>query len=603
MLRLPLPSPRRDSVFAGALVLLALGVLASLLPMPLGGADASWLISNPLGIAAALLAVLVRPQGESARATAFWRLVGAGLAFFFLAQLWHLAAAQSWLPPAVLRRPELLYVGRYLFLVMALEMRPDLPRPGRSEDELRRLDTTGAVLFLFSLITYVLVSPPLGAPVPSTRFPAGVLYLVLDAFLVLRALGLRVQARSALWSAVYGWLALVVVLRGLVTLAGAAGGSAELAPLGAVPRVGLAWFVPLLPLVIAARLRAEPDAATKVVERYAAAEARLAPLVAYAFAFPIFHFLIEWLGIVDDETAAVRGLVVLGFLGVAAVLLWIYQRVLIRENQRLEGERKVVAEQAAEIRRLEGLGRLAGGVAHDFNNLLTVIRGRTELLLAEHAADETLREDLEAIRQAARRGEGVTRQLLAFGRRQILRPEVLDVRRVLEEVEPLLRSAVSEEVRLSVAAEDPELLIVADQGQVEMALLNLAVNAREAMPGGGELMIEVDSVELDGRSAGQIPDAKPGSYVRLTVQDTGRGMDAATLERIFEPFFTTKPFGTGAGLGLPAVHGFVRQSGGAVRVTSAPGRGTIIRIYLPRAQAAVPAPEEDPTGIASGERL
>jgi signal transduction histidine kinase len=602
MLRLPLPSPRRDPVFAGALVLLALGALSSLLPLRIAGTDGTWLISNPLGIAAALLAVLVRPQGESARATAFWRLVGAGLAFFFLAQLWHLAAAQSWLPPAVLRRPELLYVGRYLFLVMALEMRPDLARPGRSEDELRLLDTAGAVLFLFSLITYVVVSPALGAGVSTTRFSPGVLFLVLDVFLVLRALSLRMQARSAFWRDVYGWLGAVVVLRGFANLVGAAADSVELAPFGAVPRVGLAWFVPLVPLVIAARLRAEPDSATKIAERSTVAEARLAPLVAYAFAFPIFHFVMERLGIVDDATAGSRGMVVLGFLGAAAALLWIYQRVLIRENRRLEGERKVVAEQAAEIRRLEGLGRLAGGVAHDFNNLLTVIRGRTELLLAEHASSETLREDLEAIRQAARRGEGVTRQLLAFGRRQVLRPEVLDLRRVLDDVAPLVRSAISEEIRLSVEVEDPEPFIVADQGQVEMAVLNLVVNAREAMPGGGQLTIRVDPVELDGRSAAEIPDAKPGSYVRLTVQDTGRGMDAATLERIFEPFFTTKPFGTGAGLGLPAVHGFVRQSGGALRVTSAPGHGATFRIYLPRAQASVPSPEEDVTEIASGER-
>src|SRR5262245_11845266 len=145
MLRLPLPSPRRDPIFASALVLLALGALSSLVSLRVAGTAGSWLIGNPLGIAAALLAVIVRPTGEPERATFFWRLIGAGLAFFFLAQLWQLAAAQGWLPPAIMRRSELLYVGRYLFLVMALEIRPDLPRPGRSEEELRLLDTAGAV--------------------------------------------------------------------------------------------------------------------------------------------------------------------------------------------------------------------------------------------------------------------------------------------------------------------------------------------------------------------------------------------------------------------------------------------------------------------------
>jgi signal transduction histidine kinase len=137
-------------------------------------------------------------------------------------------------------------------------------------------------------------------------------------------------------------------------------------------------------------------------------------------------------------------------------------------------------------------------------------------------------------------------------------------------------------VRLTVAVRDPAPMVVADQGQIEMALLNLAVNAREAMPGGGRIAITVDDVELDPAEAADIPDARPGRYVLLTVQDTGKGMDEATRMRVFEPFFTTKPFGSGAGLGLPAVHGFVRQSGGAVRVESEPGRGTIFRIYLPR---------------------
>jgi signal transduction histidine kinase len=297
----------------------------------------------------------------------------------------------------------------------------------------------------------------------------------------------------------------------------------------------------------------------------------------------------ERLAIVEDETAGPREMVVLAFLASAAVLLWVYQRVLMRENRRLEAERQMMVEQAAEGRRVDGLGRLAGGVAHDFNNLLTVIRGRTELMLVEHGTNAQMREDLEAIRQAARRGEGVTRQLLAFGRRQLLRPEVLDVGRVVSELAPLLRSAVSEEVKVLVNVRDAAPFVVADQGQIEMALLNLAVNAREAMPSGGMLAIDVEGVEVDAYAAASIPPAKAGSYVLLTLRDTGSGMDEATLGRIFDPFFTTKPFGSGAGLGLPAVHGFVRQIGGAITVSSQAGEGATFRIYLPASMRRPPS--------------
>jgi signal transduction histidine kinase len=437
-------------------------------------------------------------------------------------------------------------------------------------------------------MAYVILSPPFPEAGSASRVSMRLLYFVLDLFLVIRVFTLRMQSPSAYWRTAYGLFGICFVMRALnnVVTGSPNGGTAAI---GGDPPVGPLWLALFVPLVLVARLAPDTDAEPEV-ESSSAARARLAPLVAYAFAFPVFHFLMERLGIVEDEMAGPREMVVLAFLGAAALLLWIYQRVLIRENERLEGERKLMAEEAAEARRMEGLGRLAGGVAHDFNNLLTVIRGRTELMLADHRHDPVAREDLEAIKSAARKGEEVTRQLLAFGRKQMLRPQVLDIGQVAREMAPLLRSAVSEEVKVSLVVRDPAPLTVADQGQVEMALLNLAVNAREAMPGGGILAIEVDRADLDAQAAAQIPDAKAGSYVLLTVRDTGRGMDESTLARIFEPFFTTKPFGTGAGLGLPAVHGFVKQSGGAIHVLSEPGRGATFRILLPRVDAAaIPA--------------
>jgi signal transduction histidine kinase len=580
-----IPDPRRDAVFTTALVIVLIGAGASFLPLAGPAAATGALVGRALAAAGGFTAIFFRPTEEPSRTRAFWRFVAAGIAFYFLLQVYQ-AAATGALVPTVVRRRELLYLGRYLFAMIALEMTTGAAGFSGSDEQLRLLDNLGALLFLFALIAYVMVSPGEGAA--NARASLRGLYVVLDVFLILRAFTLRQTSPSAYWRAVYSWIGVAFVLRAVNNLLSpvASGG---VSVIGADATTGgPGWFLLFVPLIFAARVPHPAGEEDSTVAAPTPQQGRLAPLVAYAFTVPIFHFAMERLGIVADDTSGPRETIVLVFLGAAALLLWIYQRVLIRENRRLEAERREMAELAEEARRMEGLGRLAGGVAHDFNNLLTVIRGRTELLLAESSTSE-MKEDLEAIRQATRRGEGVTRQLLAFGRRQILRPEVLDLGQVVTDVAPLLQSAVSEEVRVSVSIGDLAPLIVADQGQVEMALLNLAVNAREAMPGGGLLALSVEEVELDEAAAAEIQEAQPGHYVLLTVRDTGRGMDAETRERIFEPFFTTKPFGSGAGLGLPAVHGFVRQSGGALRVESEPGRGATFFIYLPRVDATAAA--------------
>ena len=386
------------------------------------------------------------------------------------------------------------------------------------------------------------------------------------------------------WKAIYGWLGLTFALWAVGDLATGSYAMAGRPMFESGSPWDLIWFAPFVTQVVAARIGAGVREGHAGDGHVLPQGGQLAPLVAYAFAVPLLHFMFQALNVLPEEGQERRELLVLGFLGSSALLLLAYQRILMRENRRLEHDRELMTERADRTGRMEALGRLAGGVAHDFNNLLTVIRGRTELLLVEHEEVEPLREDLEAIRDATRRGEGVTRQLLAFGRRQILRPQVLDLGRVVREMEPLLSNAISEEVRLSVQVLDEAPLIVADQGQLEMALLNLAVNAREAMPGGGRLAVIVDGVEVDEVTAADIPEAQRGRNVLLMVQDTGRGMNETLLAKIFEPFFTTKPFGTGAGLGLPTVHGFVRQSGGAIKVESSPGRGATFQIFFPRAE-------------------
>ncbi|HEX2045492.1 MAG TPA: PAS domain S-box protein [Gaiellaceae bacterium] len=247
-------------------------------------------------------------------------------------------------------------------------------------------------------------------------------------------------------------------------------------------------------------------------------------------------------------------------------------------------ERRRLEEQLFRSQKLEAVGRLAGGVAHDFNNLLTGILGYADLLYMGLAEDDPRRADAAEVKRAAERAATLTRQLLAFSRRQVLKPRVIDLNRVVEDMERMLRRLIGEDVEL-VTAVDPALgRVEADPGQIEQVIANLVVNARDAMPEGGRLVLETENVEVDGTfTAGRV-EMPPGAYVVLAVTDTGVGMDAETQAHAFEPFFTTKEVGKGTGLGLATVYGIVKQSGGYIWVYSEQGEGTTFRIYLPRVE-------------------
>jgi len=242
-------------------------------------------------------------------------------------------------------------------------------------------------------------------------------------------------------------------------------------------------------------------------------------------------------------------------------------------------ERKHLEEQLRNAQQLEAIGRLAGGVAHDFNNILSIIMGHAELLLAGDV-DERSRTGLEQMRRAAERAASLTQQLLAFSRKQVLQPRMLDLNETVSDVEKMLARVIGEDIEL-IAGLHPSLMTVkADPSQLERVLINLAVNARDAMPQGGKLSMETSNVELKPEQARDL-DLPPGHYVMLKVSDTGNGMDGATLSHAFEPFFTTKPMGKGTGLGLSTVYGIIKQSGGGIQVDSKPGLGSSFRIYLP----------------------
>jgi PAS domain S-box-containing protein len=269
-------------------------------------------------------------------------------------------------------------------------------------------------------------------------------------------------------------------------------------------------------------------------------------------------------------------------------------------------ERRQLEEQLRQAQKMDAVGRLAGGIAHDFNNLLTVIIGRSRFALERLGAGTLPRRDLDSIVAAATRAEALTRQLLAFGRQQMLKVQVLDLAQVVENMHRLLERTIREDIMIATTAAPGLARVMADPTQVEQVIMNLVVNARDAMPQGGRLTIEMSNVELDAAYARTHPEVRPGAYVLLAVTDTGSGMDRATQARIFEPFFTTKDPGQGTGLGLATVYGIIKQSNGHIAVYSELGVGTTFKVYLPRAEElASPTPAEAPdaAGRAAGTIL
>ncbi|MFH2009177.1 MAG: PAS domain S-box protein [bacterium] len=257
----------------------------------------------------------------------------------------------------------------------------------------------------------------------------------------------------------------------------------------------------------------------------------------------------------------------------------------ITERKRAEESLRKSEEHLRQAQKMEAVGRLAGGVAHDFNNLLTVINGCASLALDDLREADPLRSDLQQILEAGDRATALTRQLLAFSRRQVMEPRVLDLGEIVGSLEKMLRRIIGEDIELRTDLAEGLGRVVADPGQMEQVVMNLAINSRDAMPTGGKLTIETANVELDEEDTSAHPDTAPGAYVMLALSDNGGGMDAETRERIFEPFFTTKELGQGTGLGLAMVYGIVKQSSGDIWVDSEPGRGTTFRVFLPRVEA------------------
>ena len=279
--------------------------------------------------------------------------------------------------------------------------------------------------------------------------------------------------------------------------------------------------------------------------------------------------------------------------------MWAFVRD-VTARRRAEEEREQLERQLRQSQKMEAVGRLAGGVAHDFNNLLAAIIGYAEIGLGELPADSPIRDDLTEIHTAARRAEALTRQLLAFSRQQLLDVQAVGLNELVLDTERMLSRTLGEDIELVTDLAPEPCTVRADPTQLQEVIINLAVNARDAMPDGGTLTIATRATALDAAAARSHAELEPGPYVDLTVRDTGHGIDEETLARIFEPFFTTKDVGKGTGLGLSTTYGLVKQHGGAIAVESQPGQGATFRILLPRIDAEPEPPAERAREPAAG---
>jgi signal transduction histidine kinase/CheY-like chemotaxis protein len=504
-----------------------------------------------------------------------------------------------------------LYVTFYVFMILAIESRPHLESGWIAFDPTRRFRLASSLGFLFALLAYfVFIPSALNPEFYYTWLPSLYMYVTLDLFLAVRFFYARATSSSNRFRRVY-------LLLGLAATGWAVFDVFECLSWAGVLTVppgtalDLLWWTPIPLVLLAGRSQyvASVDHARDLsVKRRPADKPRtlraVAPQVAVAFLIPSMHLALHAAGLLDSESRFAREVLVLASLLVFGSLVLVQQYVLERGNRNLQGRLQEINEQLEQSQKMEAVGRLAGGVAHDFNNLLTAIMGHTRLLLDRLPGDSVNRREVERIDQVSRRAATLTKQLLAFSRRQVLRPEILDLNSVINDIREMIQRMIGEDIEL-VCPLDPDLgSIRADRGQLEQVILNLCVNSRDAMPDGGCLTIQTYKQHLPCDSPDSPAEFPVGTQVALVVRDTGQGMDEGTRERVFEPFFTTKELGKGTGLGLSTVYGIVRQSEGHIRIESEPGQGTAIWIYFPWRGEMAPAfvPQLEDSEIASEPR-
>jgi len=537
--------------------------LAALVAIPISGL-----------VILSLVLEAVRANGPSDRR--FWALVAGALVCWFPVHVLALLSVdlQGYRFDLV---QDLLFFGMYLCFSLALESRLTARLSDRMQSAFRGVQTVriaGAVIFLFALFVYFVPIPGLlNREVYGSWVPSFFLYITLDAYLVVRAAGLVNLSEPGPWRATYRLLLATFALWAVSDVTELLY-YLDLLDLPVGTALDLLWFAPYPVLLLAIRTPRPASETPREGPEFDSRLARIPVLITqplfYAVIFPLLHFAAYAADIAEPTLRDARELLTLFVLPVLAGLSFLQFRLLERDNQRLERDKRLVADRAQQSQRVEALGRLAGGIAHDFNNLLQVMRASGELLEHELEPGSQTQECSSQILDAVDRAARLTDQLLTIGRRKRMDPVPLDLNEVVLSTISLVDRVIGADVRVEVGL-DPEVgRVRVDRSQLEQALLNLAVNARDAMPGGGTLSFETSPAHGANEA-----------WAMILVRDTGHGMDEETLSRIFEPFFTTKEDGKGTGLGLSTAFGFVTHSGGRIEVESEPSLGTAFRVFLP----------------------
>jgi signal transduction histidine kinase/CheY-like chemotaxis protein len=500
------------------------------------------------------------------------------------------------------------YLGFYLFVVLASLLRPHAPPGWTRLNRSYQVELASSVAFLLAVFAYFVAVPSaVNYAAYDTWLPSLYMYLVLDGFLIWRFLRLRSTCQDARFRTVYGLLALTATcwfVTDLVECLSYAG-VLDLAP---GSPADLLWWPSFMTVIAAARLRGADavEASRDNHERDASPLRAIGPLVLLTFVFPALHFGLYGFGLLDAESRPAREVVVFAALLLLGGLVLLRQLVLETTNRSLRSDLHRIEERLEHSRRLEAIGQLAGGVAHDFNNLLTSIIGESQMAMQRLPENDPMHEAAGRIDRSAQRAATLTRQLLAFGRRQVLQPETIDLNRVVDGVEDMLRRVLGDRIELNTRFEPDLYPIHADPAQIEQILMNLAANAREAMPRGGDFEIMTSNAWFERDPFEDIDDGAGSAYAVVEVRDSGCGMDDVTRDRVFEPFFTTKRHGKGRGLGLATVYGTVKQSGGQILLDSALGEGSVFRIYLPATPEDTAALRPDAAGtseVVGGETI
>lgn len=586
------PSAYADPLLWFGVVVWALSILPSLFPV--FSADLTYTYADQYSDAVPLLVVFVAMGFASrtplSRERTFWfLLMGTITAWLGTRAVYAFVSVDQWSAGWDLTT-DLLYLAGYLLVAIALERRPDRSPAQGYAARFHQVGMVGTLVFAFGLLGYFIVIPKVFNPEAYASWvPSLLLYAVLDAYLLIRVFTvLKADPRGG-WRWPYRWLVVTFalwmtgdVIEGLLYLD-------AIAPIEPGTPWDLIWHLPSLTFLLAVLSRGWPDPESEGDDGVpVAVRSSFRPgghsLTAFALALPVLHFSLGILGMNDPAVArAQMSLLLILVLVFGGLLVW-YQILLRKMAVAIEADRTLVSDQLQMAQRMEAVGRLAAGVAHDFSNVLSVIRGRAELLLMDGGMAPDAKEDVDEVVEATRRGQALITHLLTISRRKSGDPHTLDLSDVTQDVRDLLHRVLPDTLTLVVEISEEQALVVADRAQLEQVVLNLVLNARDALKGRGTIRVTTAVVEVDDQFAAAHGGEAGGAFSVLRVADSGPGVPPEIRELVFEPFFTTKDGDSGSGLGLAAVYGIVRNARGLVRLADSEDGGALFEVYLPLAQ-------------------